>query len=167
MATLPRTLLLLAAAITPVLGFCGSRTHLDRREAEEETVPLATFGYIGTGGPLMWHHLSAGQCSMCKRLKPVTHQHDRGVLYTCTRQRTLLSLFPDTISEGTAFENLGSTIEVVMEGLGGHARAQRLELRAPAVPLSPSKRARKQRRQHAQYVASITHSSLPSGLTVV
>ena len=39
-------LLLLAASATPALGFCGARTHLDKR-AEGE-VEVNDFGYAGT-----------------------------------------------------------------------------------------------------------------------
>ncbi|KAI1427443.1 alpha carbonic anhydrase [Xylaria sp. FL1777] len=118
MATLPKTLLLLVTAITPVFGFCGSRTHLDRREAGEETVPLATFGYIGTGGPLLWHHLSPDNaiCATGSNQSPINMVTGS---FTLVPGSDLTVSLPDTIPEGTSFENLGSTIEVVMEGLGG------------------------------------------------
>ncbi|KAI0802492.1 alpha carbonic anhydrase [Xylaria sp. FL0064] len=113
-----RRLLLLAAAISPVFGFCGSRTHLDRRAGDEESVPLATFGYIGTGGPLMWHHLSPENaiCATGSNQSPIDMVTGS---FTLVPGSNLTVSLPDTVSEGATFENLGSTIEVVMEGLGG------------------------------------------------
>jgi hypothetical protein len=43
--TIPKFLVLTALA-APVLGFCGSHTHLSTR-AEEGEVKLNTFGYFG------------------------------------------------------------------------------------------------------------------------
>ncbi|KAI1277288.1 alpha carbonic anhydrase [Xylaria sp. FL0933] len=118
MAILSRRLLLLAAAISPVFGFCGSRTHLDRRAGDEKGVPLATFGYVGTGGPLMWHHLSPENaiCATGSNQSPINMVAGS---FTLVPGSNLTVSLPDTVSEGATFENLGSTIEVVMEGLGG------------------------------------------------
>ncbi|GAW16377.1 hypothetical protein ANO14919_058030 [Xylariales sp. No.14919] len=125
MATLPKTILLLAAAITPAFGFCGSRTHLDRRAEGEETVPLATFGYIGTGGPLLWHHLSPENalCSTGSNQSPINMVEGS---FTLVPGSNLTVTLPDEVPE-TSFENLGSTIEVVMEGLGGALELNGLE----------------------------------------
>ncbi|KAI1160925.1 alpha carbonic anhydrase [Nemania serpens] len=116
MATLPRTLLLLAAAITPVFGFCGGRTHLDTRE--KETIPVATFGYTGTGGPILWHHLSPANaiCANGSHQSPINMIEGS---FTLVPGSELTVSLPDKVADGATFENLGSTVEVVMEGLGG------------------------------------------------
>ncbi|KAI1126144.1 alpha carbonic anhydrase [Nemania abortiva] len=118
MAALPRTLLYLAAAISPVFGFCGGRTHLDVREAEAEIVPVATFGYMGTGGPVLWHHLSPANaiCATGSNQSPINMVAGS---FTLVPASDLNVTLPTTVADGAEFENLGSTIEVVMEGLGG------------------------------------------------
>ncbi|KAI0405586.1 carbonic anhydrase [Xylaria palmicola] len=118
MASLRTTLLLLATATSPIFGFCGARTHLDRREAGEEFVPVATFGYLGTGGPLLWHHLSPANalCSTGAKQSPINMAEGS---FTVVPGSDLTIALPDTVADGATFENLGSTIEVVMEGLGG------------------------------------------------
>ncbi|GAP87149.1 putative carbonic anhydrase [Rosellinia necatrix] len=117
MAPIPRSLLFLAAAVTPAFGFCGSRTHLDKREAGE-TVPTATFGYFGAGGPVLWHHLSAANelCASGTNQSPINMVQGS---FTLSPASDLAVSLPDTVAEGATFENLGSTIEVVMEGQGG------------------------------------------------
>ncbi|KAI0536007.1 alpha carbonic anhydrase [Xylaria digitata] len=124
MAPLLKTILLLAAAITPVFGFCGSRTHLDRR-AEGETVPVATFGYFGLGGPLMWHQLSPenSACATGTNQSPINMVAGS---FTLTPASNLSVTLPDNVAEAE-FENLGSTIEVVMEGKGGTLELNGLE----------------------------------------
>ncbi|TGJ83360.1 hypothetical protein E0Z10_g5385 [Xylaria hypoxylon] len=125
MATLPRTLLLLAAAITPVFGFCGSRTHLDRR-AEGEAVPVAAFGYVGAGGPVMWHQLSPANaiCATGSNQSPINMVAGS---FNLVPGNNLTVSLPADIPDGATFENLGSTIEVVMEGLGGTLELNDLE----------------------------------------
>jgi carbonic anhydrase len=118
MAGLPSALLILAAALTPVFGFCGAHTHLDRREGGGNVIPTATFGYFGAGGPLMWHHLAPANalCSTGSNQSPINMV---GGSFTLVSGSNLTVSLPDNLSNGTTFENLGSTIEVVMEGLGG------------------------------------------------
>ncbi|KAJ2970967.1 hypothetical protein NUW58_g9544 [Xylaria curta] len=125
MATSPRVLLLLAAAISPVFGFCGARTHLDKR-AEGENVPIATFGYLGTGGPVLWHHLSPANelCSTGLNQSPINMAQGSFTLVPGSELKVKL---PDNLPEGATFENLGSTIEVVMEGLGGTLELEGVE----------------------------------------
>lgn len=117
MAPVSRALLLFAAAITPVFGFCGGRTHLDKRD-KGETVPVATFGYLGTGGPILWHHLAAENalCATGSNQSPINMVAGS---FTLAPAGSLEVSLPDTVPEGATFENLGSTVEVVMEGLNG------------------------------------------------
>ncbi|KAI1337149.1 carbonic anhydrase [Xylariaceae sp. FL0016] len=108
-------LLLLAASVTPVMSFCGSHTHLDRR-AEGE-VPIGTFGYSATEGPLLWTQLNAtanGACSTGTIQSPIDMVEGA---FTLAPASDLVLTLPD-IPSGTVFENLGTTVEVVTEGLG-------------------------------------------------
>ncbi|KAI0487620.1 alpha carbonic anhydrase [Xylaria cf. heliscus] len=125
MATSLITFSLLAAAITPVFGFCGGRTHLDKRETEE-TVPVSTFGYLAAGSPLLWHHLSPANalCANGSNQSPINMVEGS---FTLVPGSNLSVTLPDTVSDGTTFENLGSTVEVVMEGLGGTLELDGLE----------------------------------------
>ncbi|KAI0201725.1 alpha carbonic anhydrase [Astrocystis sublimbata] len=115
MTTSMQTLLLLAGAITPVFGFCGGRTHLDTRE--EGFVPVSNFGYVAQGSPVLWHHLSPANsaCAAGSNQSPIDMVN--GVFTMATSNDVTVTL-PDELPEGAVFENLGSTVEVVMEGKG-------------------------------------------------
>ncbi|OTB17094.1 hypothetical protein K445DRAFT_374999 [Daldinia sp. EC12] len=108
---------LLAASVTPALGFCGAHTHLDRR-AEGEEVPVSTFGYTGTVGPLLWSQLDTaanGLCSTGSNQSPINMVEGQFKLVSaCDVELNI----PDA-TEGATFENLGSTVEVVMKEVGG------------------------------------------------
>lgn len=117
MSSLFARLFLLAASVTPALAFCGAHTHLDRR-AEGEGVPISTFGYTSTIGPVMWTQLDpeANQlCSTGTNQSPINMVE--GQFQLIPASDTQLTI-PD-VPEGAEFENLGSTVEVVMEGKGG------------------------------------------------
>ncbi|KAI0848493.1 carbonic anhydrase [Daldinia vernicosa] len=108
---------ILAASVTPVLGFCGSHTHLDRR-AEGEEVPISKFGYTGAVGPLLWTQLDTaanGLCSTGSNQSPINMVDGQFTLIPASDVE--LSV-PDA-TEGATFENLGSTVEVVMKDVGG------------------------------------------------
>ncbi|KAI1080086.1 carbonic anhydrase [Whalleya microplaca] len=106
---------LVVASVTPALAFCGSRTHLDRR-AEGE-VPISTFGYTGTTGPVLWTQLDAANslCSAGTDQSPINMVPEAFTVVPATDAQLTI---PD-VPEGATFENLGSTVEVVMEGVGG------------------------------------------------
>ncbi|KAI1463606.1 carbonic anhydrase [Daldinia caldariorum] len=108
---------LLAASVTPVLGFCGAHTHLDRR-SEGEEVPVSKFGYTGTIGPLLWTQLDTaanGLCSTGTNQSPINMVDGQFKLVSaCDVELNI----PDA-REGATFENLGSTVEVVMKDVGG------------------------------------------------
>lgn len=120
-----KLLILAAAAVSPVLGFCGGHTHLDRR-AEGDVIPTATFGYFGSGGPLLWHHLSPANelCATGTNQSPINMVPES---FTLVPGSNLTVNLPDNLPEGAVFENLGSTVEVVMEGLGGTLELDGLE----------------------------------------
>ncbi|OTA62599.1 carbonic anhydrase [Hypoxylon sp. EC38] len=108
-------LFLLAASVTPALSFCGAHTHLDRREGEE--VPISTFGYTGTVGPILWTQLDPaanGLCSTGTSQSPINMVEGQFQLVPASDIELTI---PDV--ESAIFENLGSTVEVAMEGAGG------------------------------------------------
>ncbi|KAK9775182.1 putative Alpha carbonic anhydrase [Seiridium cardinale] len=114
--------LALAALVAPVLGFCGSHTHLSTR-AEEGEVKVNTFGYTGE---LVWTEnwvaLDATANALCAagtRQSPMNMVD--GQFHTVDSSEIVLEI-PDQ-PEGIIFENLGTTVEGVLEGKGG-----RLEL---------------------------------------
>ncbi|KAI1845005.1 hypothetical protein JX265_008410 [Neoarthrinium moseri] len=108
---------LLAAAATPALGFCGSHTHLAAR-AEGEAVEVNTFGYFGQIGPLNWVGLDPAANALCAtgtRQSPINMVEGQ---FTLVPASDVVLEIPDQ-PEGITFENLGTTIEGVMEGKGG------------------------------------------------
>ncbi|RYP40592.1 hypothetical protein DL767_001592 [Monosporascus sp. MG133] len=109
-------LLLLAASAAPALGFCGAHTHLDRRQ--EGGVEVNDFGYTGTIGPLLWTSLDPefnSACSTGMRQSPIDMVPEH---FNMMPGNSIGLTIPD-VPEGAEFENLGTTVEVVMEGLGG------------------------------------------------
>ncbi|RYP55182.1 hypothetical protein DL768_000176 [Monosporascus sp. mg162] len=109
-------LLLLAASVTPALSFCGAHTHLDRRQEGE--VEVNEFGYAGTIGPLLWTSLDPelnSACSTGMRQSPIDMVPEH---FNMMPGSSIALTIPD-VPEGAEFENLGTTVEVVMEGLGG------------------------------------------------
>ncbi|ORY67253.1 alpha carbonic anhydrase [Pseudomassariella vexata] len=109
-------LLLVAASVTPALGFCGSHTHLQRRAEEGEAVPISTFGYIGDIGPHNWAALDAANsaCATGTRQSPINMVEGQFQIVAGT---DVTLTIPDQ-TEGIEFENLGTTVEGVMEGSG-------------------------------------------------
>lgn len=110
-------LFLLAASVTSVTASCGSLTHLFPR-AEGEEVPISTFGYTGTTGPVLWTQLDPaanGLCSTGSNQSPINMVEGQ---FTLIPASDIELTIPD-VTEGTTFENLGSTVEVVMKDLGG------------------------------------------------
>ncbi|RYP68629.1 hypothetical protein DL769_005466 [Monosporascus sp. CRB-8-3] len=109
-------ILLLAVSATPALGFCGAHTHLDRRQNGE--VVVNEFGYTGTIGPLLWTSLDPGANSACStgsRQSPIDMVPEH---FNMMPGNSIGLTIPD-VPEGAEFENLGTTVEVIMEGLGG------------------------------------------------
>ncbi|ETS84766.1 hypothetical protein PFICI_02791 [Pestalotiopsis fici W106-1] len=107
---------ILGALVAPVLGFCGSHTHLSAR-AEEGEVKINTFGYFGSIGPENWAALDAANslCATGTRQSPINMAD--GQFHMLSASDITLEM-PDQ-PEGAEFENLGTTVEVVLEGKGG------------------------------------------------
>ena len=103
---------------------CAHGTHLQRRVMEnngtERTVEVGRFGYIGAQGPTQWINLSPENtaCSIGTQQSPIN------LVATTSRVRAGNALITIPDVDTTEFENLGVTVEVVMEGRGGRTRFQ-------------------------------------------
>ncbi|KAI1506031.1 alpha carbonic anhydrase [Biscogniauxia marginata] len=107
-------ILLLAASVTPALAFCGAHTHLDKRE--EGVVPISTFSGTGLTGPLLWDQLDAANavCATGTTQSPIDMVPE---VFTLVEGSNVTLDFAE-VPGGAEFENLGSTVEVVMEEHG-------------------------------------------------
>ncbi|KAK6207265.1 hypothetical protein LQW54_007349 [Pestalotiopsis sp. IQ-011] len=110
-------LLSLGALVAPAVGFCGSHTHLSAR-AEEGEVKVNTFGYFGSIGPENWSTLDAanGLCATGTRQSPINMAE--GQFHMVGSSDVALEV-PDLAAGEAELENLGTTVEVVLEGRGG------------------------------------------------
>ncbi|KAK8020023.1 Tat pathway signal sequence [Apiospora arundinis] len=115
MASRLSTFALMAMAASPVFGFCGSRTHLHTR-AEGGGVEVGKFGYFGETGPFKWATLDAANsaCAMGTKQSPISMVDGQFNIISTAEVKLEI---PDR-PEGIEFENLGTTIEGVMEGSG-------------------------------------------------
>ncbi|KAI1269928.1 carbonic anhydrase [Xylariaceae sp. FL1019] len=109
------SILILGTVLTPAFAFCGGLTHLDRRQEGE--VPISTFGYNGVVGPTVWSQLDANNtlCSTGTNQSPIDMVEGQFTEIPATD----IQLNINDALEGAIFENLGTTIEVVMKEVGG------------------------------------------------
>ncbi|KAK3401712.1 alpha carbonic anhydrase [Sordaria brevicollis] len=104
-----------ATAVTPVWSLCSHNTFLHPRATEGgETVEVKKFGYTGVTGPLFWSSLAPENtiCSTGTRQSPIDMKE--GSFNMMTPADVQVDI-PD-FTEGTEFENLGTTIEVIAKG---------------------------------------------------
>ncbi|KAI9783210.1 MAG: hypothetical protein M1839_004050 [Geoglossum umbratile] len=90
------------------------RRHYTYKRAEGKTVEVSKFGYTGLQGPLNWAGLSAdnSDCREGNNQSPINLNSKIGRIAPGTMKLSI----PNGAAE---LENLGSTVEVVMEGLNG------------------------------------------------
>lgn len=103
-------LVVLAAVLAPAVhGSCVHNTSLKPRAADG-AVPIGDFGYTGVKGPLNWAGLSPenAACATSKEQSPINI--DKA---TASRLQEVPQLDFGAL-ESAEFENLGTTIEVVM-----------------------------------------------------
>ncbi|KAL9117757.1 MAG: hypothetical protein Q9187_005703 [Circinaria calcarea] len=105
------SLLPLLSLLTSVSASCIHGTHLFPRQSE--TVPISTFGYSGAIGPLNWACLNEtanGLCSLGQFQSPInidaSIELDNGASSTLS--------IPNV--EAAEFQNLGTTVEVEVNG---------------------------------------------------
>ncbi|KAJ4419555.1 hypothetical protein N0V85_000967 [Neurospora sp. IMI 360204] len=109
-----------AASVTPVWSLCSHNTFLHPRE-EGKAVQVKKFGYTGATGPLFWSSLAPENtvCSTGTRQSPIDMTEGS---FNMMSSSDIQVDIPD-FTEGTEFENLGTTIEVIAKG-GSMTRQQ-------------------------------------------
>ncbi|KFY73463.1 hypothetical protein V499_06456 [Pseudogymnoascus sp. VKM F-103] len=107
---------MIAASVTHASASCAYGTHLSPRAEEGAPIEVNTFGYTGVIGPLNWAALDGGSanvlCATGKNQSPIDMVD--GVFKTLTAADVKLQI--NDMPEGTEFENLGTTVEVVSKG---------------------------------------------------
>jgi carbonic anhydrase len=112
---MPRLTSLALAALSlvaPALAACDYGTHLNPRS--EGAVPISTFGYTALDGPLNWHGLNATANALC-----ATGKHQSPINIDSSIQRIegrSVEFVVDAYPYGAEFENLGTTVEVPVNG---------------------------------------------------
>lgn len=99
------------ALAAPAFASCDYGTHLYPRE---HTVPVSTFGYNGLIGPLNWYGLNKTANELC-----ATGQHQSPIVLDysiATARGSSIAFSVDAYPFGAEFENLGSTLEVPVNG---------------------------------------------------
>ncbi|KAK5658062.1 hypothetical protein OQA88_2618 [Cercophora sp. LCS_1] len=106
--------LFLAATARQALASCAHGTFLQPRAEEGGAVPISTFGYTGRIGPLNWAALDAanGACNTGTRQSPIDMVQGTFSMIPASE----LTIDVPDFAEGTEFENLGTTVEVIAKG---------------------------------------------------
>ncbi|KAG9497262.1 hypothetical protein J7337_012056 [Fusarium musae] len=108
-------LVALAACAPQVQASCAYGTHLHRRT---DVIHAPKFGYSAANGPANWYNLDPKANELC-----ATGHHQSPINLASGSFSTIpasdLNIEIPNFTKGAEFENLGSTVEVVTEGLGG------------------------------------------------
>ncbi|WYZ39387.1 hypothetical protein EsH8_III_001301 [Colletotrichum jinshuiense] len=102
-----------AASVSQVLASCAYGTHLDPRA--EGTVKVNTFSYTGSNGPLNWVALDPAANALCATGTTQSPIDMVTGSFNVLPGNALNLEIPD-MAEGTEFENLGTTVEVIAKG---------------------------------------------------
>ncbi|KAK6224339.1 carbonic anhydrase [Colletotrichum tabaci] len=105
---------LFAASVSQVLASCAYGTHLDPR-AEGGKVKVNTFAYTGSNGPLNWVALDAAANTLCATGTTQSPIDMVAGSFNVLPGNSINLEIPD-MAEGTEFENLGTTVEVIAKG---------------------------------------------------
>ncbi|KAK1713799.1 alpha carbonic anhydrase [Colletotrichum acutatum] len=103
-----------AASVSQVLASCAYGTHLDPR-AEEGKVKVNNFAYTGSNGPLNWVALDATANQLCATGTTQSPIDMVAGSFNVLPGSSINLEIPD-MAEGTEFENLGTTVEVIAKG---------------------------------------------------
>ncbi|KAL4727866.1 hypothetical protein ACLX1H_004558 [Fusarium chlamydosporum] len=104
-------LLLLGAFASQAMASCAYGTLLHPR-AEDGTVEVNTFGYTGQIGPTNWVSLDPAANALCStgvNQSPIDMATGANAIIPASQ----LNLEIPDMTEGTEFENLGTTVEVI------------------------------------------------------
>ncbi|KAG8673763.1 hypothetical protein FPOAC2_07234 [Fusarium poae] len=106
---------LLATFAPQALASCAYGTHLHRRA---DAIEAPKFGYSAANGPANWYNLDPKANDLCatgKHQSPINLSNGTHKVLSAS---DLQIEIPD-FHNGAEFENLGSTVEVVTDGMGG------------------------------------------------
>ncbi|KAK2059371.1 carbonic anhydrase [Colletotrichum caudatum] len=105
---------LLAASVSHVLASCAYGTHIDPR-AEGGKVKVNNFAYTGSTGPLNWVALDVTANALCATGTTQSPIDMVAGAFNVIPGNSINLQIPD-MAEGTEFENLGTTVEVIAKG---------------------------------------------------
>ncbi|KDN67125.1 putative tat pathway signal sequence [Colletotrichum sublineola] len=105
---------LFAASVSHVLASCAYGTHIDPR-AEGGKVKVNNFAYAGSTGPLNWVALDATANALCATGTTQSPIDMVAGAFNVIPGSSINLEIPD-MAEGTEFENLGTTVEVIAKG---------------------------------------------------
>ncbi|KAK1980240.1 tat pathway signal sequence [Colletotrichum cereale] len=105
---------LFAASVSQVLASCAYGTHLDPR-AEGGKVKVNNFAYTGSTGPLNWVSLDPTANALCATGTTQSPIDMVAGAFNVIPGSAINLAIPD-MTEGTEFENLGTTVEVIANG---------------------------------------------------
>ncbi|KZL87887.1 tat pathway signal sequence [Colletotrichum incanum] len=105
---------LFAASVSQVLASCAYGTHIDPR-AEGGKVKVNTFAYTGSNGPLNWVALDTAANALCATGTTQSPIDMVAGAFNVLPGSSINLEIPD-MAEGTEFENLGTTVEVIAKG---------------------------------------------------
>ncbi|KAF5024183.1 hypothetical protein F66182_3747 [Fusarium sp. NRRL 66182] len=109
------SLLSILAVVPQALASCAYGTHLHERA---EVIQAPTFGYSAANGPANWFNLNPEANDLCATGNNQSPINLASGSFSLTSSSSLNIQIPD-FAQGATFENLGSTVEVVADGLGG------------------------------------------------
>ncbi|KAK2022114.1 carbonic anhydrase [Colletotrichum zoysiae] len=105
---------LFAASVSHVLASCAYGTHIDPR-AEGGKVKVNNFAYTGSTGPLNWVALDTTANALCATGTTQSPIDMVAGAFNVIPGNSINLEIPD-MAEGTEFENLGTTVEVIAKG---------------------------------------------------
>ncbi|KAK1574285.1 tat pathway signal sequence [Colletotrichum navitas] len=105
---------LFAASVSRVLASCAYGTHIDPR-AEGGEVKVNNFAYTGSTGPLNWVALDTTANALCATGTTQSPIDMVAGAFNVIPGNSINLEIPD-MAEGTEFENLGTTVEVIAKG---------------------------------------------------
>ncbi len=107
-----KPVLLISSTVSLAAAFCGHGTTLHSRDLPS---PVSTFGYDGINGPLGWYGLNTTTNSACALGRHQSPINIATANFTKVGAENLNFTFDD-YPDGAEIENLGTTLEVFING---------------------------------------------------